>query len=118
MTAPAARSAEVVVVGAGLAGLTAARALSAAGSTVAVLEARNRVGGRTLNEPIGDGKVVEVGGQWVGPTQRRVMEVIGELGLETFPTHTEGANLFERRGRLRRYRGAIPRVSPLGLAET
>src|SRR5919108_1903047 len=111
-------SVDVAVVGAGLAGLSAASKLAEAGTSVAVVEARDRVGGRTLNEPIGDGKVVELGGQWVGPTQRRVMEVIGELGLETFPTHTEGANLFERRGRLRRYRGAIPRVSPLGLAET
>ena len=51
-----------------------------------VLEARDRVGGRTLNEPIGDDKVVEIGAQWVGPTQDRVLALIGELGLETFPT--------------------------------
>jgi monoamine oxidase len=111
-------SVDVAVVGAGLAGLSAARRLAEAGSSVAVLEARDRVGGRTLNEPIGDGKVVELGGQWVGPTQHRVMGMIRELDLETFPTHTAGANLFERRRRLRRYRGPIPRLSPLGLAET
>jgi monoamine oxidase len=111
-------SVDVAVVGGGLAGLSAARAVAAAGASVAVLEARERVGGRTLNEPIGDGKVVEVGGQWVGPTQHRVKRLIGELGLETFPTHSAGRNLFERGGRLRRYRGTIPRVSPLALAET
>lgn len=60
--------ADVVVVGAGLAGLAAARELERAGTTVAVLEARGRVGGRLLSEPIGDGEHVEVGGQWVGPT--------------------------------------------------
>ena len=106
------------MIGAGLAGLSAARNLVAAGRSVAVLEARDRVGGRTLNEPIGDGKVVEVGGQWVGPTQKRALALISELGLETFPTYGEGRNLFERRGRLRSYTGTIPRVSPLALAET
>jgi monoamine oxidase len=117
MSAAGEISVDVAVVGAGLAGLTAARAVHDAGRAVAVLEARDRVGGRTLNEPIGDGKVVEIGGQWVGPTQHRVSKLIRELGLETFPTYTRGKNLFERRGRLRRYRGTIPRVSPLALAE-
>jgi monoamine oxidase len=111
------RDVDVVVVGAGLAGLAAARALRAAGRDVVVLEARDRVGGRTLNEPIGDGKVVEIGAQWVGPTQERVLKLIAELGLETFPTHTAGANLFERDGRIRRYSGTIPRANPVGLAE-
>jgi monoamine oxidase len=113
------RSADVIVVGAGLAGLAAARALKARGRSVVVLEARDRVGGRTLNEPIGDGKVVEIGAQWVGPTQDRVLALIGELGLETFPTYAEGKNIFERRGHLTRYSGTIPipRANPFGLAE-
>lgn len=111
------RSTEVVVVGAGLAGLSAARALKQAGREVIVLEARDRVGGRTLNEPIGDGKVVEIGAQWVGPTQDRVLALIGELGLETFPTYVAGRNIFERGGRLSYYSGTIPRANPIGLAE-
>lgn len=111
------RRADVVVVGAGLAGLAAARTLKAHGREVVVLEARDRVGGRTLNEPIGDGKVVEIGAQWVGPTQDRVLALIGELGLETFPTYAAGENLFERAGRLGRYSGTIPHVNPVGLAE-
>ena len=111
------RDADVVVIGAGLAGLAAARALAAAGRSVVVCEARDRVGGRTLNEPIGDDKVVELGAQWVGPTQDRVNGLIAELGLETFPTHSAGTNLFERGGRIGRYEGTIPKVNPLGLAE-
>ena len=61
--------ADVIVVGAGLAGLTAARHIQQQRGTVQVIEARDRVGGRTLNHPIGDGKIVEVGGQWIGPGQ-------------------------------------------------
>jgi len=64
--------ADVAVIGAGLAGLITARQLAAAGVDVVVLEARNRPGGRILNQEIDGAHVVEVGGQWVGPTQHRV----------------------------------------------
>ena len=111
------RSTTVVVVGAGLSGLSAARVLRAQGVDVVVLEARDRVGGRTLNHPIGDGKVVEVGGQWVGPGQERIQSLIKELGLETFDTYGTGKNLFEHGDRLSSYRGAIPRVNPLALVD-
>jgi monoamine oxidase len=108
---------DVVVVGAGLAGLSAARALREAGRSVAVLEARDRVGGRTLDHGIGDGKVVEVGGQWVGPTQHRLLALANDLGIETFPTYNVGENLVALGERKQRYRGAIPRINPLVLLE-
>jgi monoamine oxidase len=111
------RDVDVVVVGAGLAGLVAARTVAAAGASVIVLEARDRVGGRVLNEEIGDGQVVEVGGQWIGPTQDRLAALAGELGIETFPTHAEGENVIEYGGRLRRYSGAIPRLNPAVLLD-
>ncbi len=109
--------AEVLVVGAGFAGLTAARALDAAGTRVAVLEARDRVGGRTLNAALADGAVVEMGGQWIGPTQERIAALATAVGVETFPTHTEGDNLLRLDGRLRRYSGTIPRLNPLALLD-
>ena len=111
------READVVVVGAGLAGLAATRALEREGGNVVVLEARDRVGGRTLNEPVGDGKIVEIGGQWVGPTQDRLYELAAEFGIETFPTYIEGENVLELGGRLRRYSGTIPRLNPASLVE-
>jgi monoamine oxidase len=80
----------VVVVGAGIAGLTAARRISAAGRSVVVLEARDRVGGRTLNHTFADGTIVELGGQWVGPTQDRVLALLRELNIATFPTYDSG----------------------------
>ncbi|MEO6496021.1 MAG: FAD-dependent oxidoreductase [Solirubrobacteraceae bacterium] len=109
---------DVCVVGAGLAGLAAARAVVAAGRDAIVLEARDWVGGRTLNHVLADGSVVEVGGQWAGPTQTRVLALAEELGVETFPTYDEGDNIIEWRGRLKRYRGAIPRINPAILLDT
>ena len=110
--------ADVCIVGAGLAGLTAARDLEAAGATVVLLEARDRVGGRLLNHPLeGTDHVVEVGGQWIGPTQDRLAALARDLGVSTFPTHARGHNLIEWRGRLLRYRGAIPRVNAAILAD-
>ena len=108
---------DVLVVGAGLAGLVAARDLVAADRSVVVLEARDRVGGRLVNQDIGDGKVVEAGGQWIGPGQDRLAALAADLGVETFPTHTAGENVIEFAGRLRRYRGTIPRINPAVLAD-
>jgi monoamine oxidase len=87
------RRADVCVVGAGLSGLAAARALVAADRTVVVLEARDRVGGRTLNRSIGGGHISEVGGQFVGPTQDRILALARAVGVDTFPTYNTGSNV-------------------------
>ncbi len=108
---------QVAIVGAGLAGLAAARRLEAAGVSTVVLEARARVGGRLLNAEIGRGEVTELGGQWVGPGQDRVLDLIDELGLETFPTHDEGRSVLDLEGRRKHYSGTIPRVGPIVLAD-
>src|SRR6476646_8562793 len=76
--------ADVVIVGAGLSGLMAARTLLAAGVEPLVLEARDRVGGRTWTRPAIDGTLLDRGGQWIGPTQRRILALVEELGVHTF----------------------------------
>ncbi len=93
-TAPNSLSADVAVVGAGLAGLTAARRLAAAGHSVVVLEARDRVGGRTLNHPIGSGEVAEAGGEFVGPTQNRILALAQEVGVGTFDAYDSGNDVY------------------------
>ena len=109
--------ADVAVVGAGFAGICTARELKRRGLSVVVLEARDRVGGRVLNEDIGDGKVLEVGGQWAGPGQDRLYALAREVGVETFPTYAGGENLIEFRGSTRRYTGTIPRINAAVLAD-
>lgn len=82
---------DVVIVGAGLAGLTAARDLRRAGfESFVVLEARDRVGGRTLNHDLGGGQISDAGGQWMGPGQTAVADLARELDVGTFPTYYEG----------------------------
>ncbi len=111
------RKVDVIVVGAGLSGLAAARSLRKAGKSVVVLEARNRVGGRTLNREIGKDEIVEIGGQWVGPTQNRILPLIDELGLKTFDTYVTGKNVYYRGGALTQYEGAIPPANIASLVE-
>jgi monoamine oxidase len=106
------KRADVVVVGAGLAGLSAASDLVAAGHSVVVLEARDRVGGRTLNHPVGGGEVVEIGGQWVGPGQDRIMARARSLGVRTFKTYTKGEQILDYRGAQSHFTGLIPPLPP------
>jgi monoamine oxidase len=101
---------DVAVVGGGLSGLRAARAVADAGREVAVLEARDRVGGRLLNASLGDGVQVDLGGQWVGSDHTRVQGLAGDLGIEIFPQYGKGRNLLDVAGTRRRYRGTIPRL--------
>jgi monoamine oxidase len=91
---PVRREADVVVIGAGFAGLTAARELVKDDRTVFVLEARNRVGGRVLNKPVGGGEESEAGGTFAGPTQNHILALAAELGVDTFPTYNEGENVY------------------------
>jgi len=108
--------ADVVIVGAGFAGLSAARELARLGHDVAVLEGRDRVGGRSHTGEVG-GVAVDLGATFVGPTQDAVLALATELGCERVPTYDHGKNLIRWRGRVRSYRSTIPRLSILELVD-
>lgn len=104
---------DVIIIGAGYAGLTATHELLKAGKNVLVLEARDRVGGRVHTQRFGDGSYVDLGGAWVGPTQDRIYALAREFGVETFRTFDEGRSTQYFRGQVRRYKGLIPPL-PIG----
>ena len=107
-------NADVVVVGAGFAGLSAARDLVRLGHDVVVLEGRDRVGGRSSTTTIA-GTPVDLGGTFVGPTQDAVIALAKELGCESVRTYSHGKNLIRWRGKVRAYRSTIPKLSLIEL---
>jgi monoamine oxidase len=102
---------DVAIVGAGLSGLGAARALAAQGASVVVLEARDRVGGRTWSEER-HGAWFDRGGQWLGPNQPRMLALCESLGVRLFPTHHEGRKVLWLGDKLSSYSGALPSMAP------
>jgi monoamine oxidase len=109
--------ADVCVVGAGFAGLAAARRLNQAGLSVVVLEARDRVGGRAHTETLPDGTTIDHGGAWLGPGQDAAYGLAAEVGVETYPTYCQGESVYVKDGRPRRYKGSVPlSIGPLQLA--
>jgi monoamine oxidase len=107
---------DVIVIGAGLAGLRAAMLLQEQGHDVLVLEARDRVGGRTKSVPVGDA-ILDHGGQWVGPSQKRVLALADALGVDRFPTFCKGKKVLEIDGKVSTYSGSIPSLSVSNLFE-
>jgi monoamine oxidase len=95
MAQPSNREADVIIVGAGLSGMIAARKVLNAGLTPLVLEADERVGGRILTQEVLPGIPVELGAQWIGDTHERMFRLAAELGVETFPQYDEGETSYE-----------------------
>jgi monoamine oxidase len=108
---------DVLVLGAGLAGLFAARQLARRGLRVRVLEARDRVGGRTLSHRLPSGDVVELGAQWLGPGQDLLIALVRELGLATLAQPYQGKKVLALGDRLTTYDGDIPSLSILALLD-
>ncbi|PTR26466.1 monoamine oxidase [Rhodococcus sp. OK519] len=105
------------VVGAGFAGLTAALRLKQAGRSVVVLEARDRIGGRTFTEVRGGGLWIDRGGAWIGPGQDRIQALMSEFGVPSYKQYTDGAAMMVVDGKQYRYQGTIPMtMSPWAVA--
>ena len=105
-----AQSADVLIIGAGVAGLTAARELVKRKVSCRVLEARDRVGGRTYSQKVGR-DWLDLGGQWIGPTQDRLAALAKELEIATFPQHHQGTKLLSWGGKVLTFKGDIPWLS-------
>ena len=103
-----ARSADVLVVGAGLSGLCAAREIIKHGLSAVILEARDRTGGRMVRQRVIEGGWADLGGQWVGPTQHRIIALADELGVRRFESYHHGASIFYWHGRRSTFNGTFP----------
>jgi len=111
------RDCEVLIVGAGYAGLSAARALTRAGVDVLVAEARDRVGGRVWTRSTTTGALIDHGGQWIGPGQEQLQKLADEYGADTFPTFTTGEGVEWRDGNRATYAGLVPTSDPAAAAD-
>jgi monoamine oxidase len=110
--------ADVCVVGAGFAGMSAAWRLHQAGRNVVVLEARERVGGRTWTVYLADGTQIDRGGAWFGPGQDRAYALAAEMGRTTYSTWYQGTQIFMQNGKpMPVDESALLRVNPFDLAE-
>ena len=117
MTAGSDGDVDVAVIGAGISGLVAARELRSSGASVRLLEARERVGGKMHTVSI-EGCPVDLGAHWIGPTQRRLGRLAGELAIEIEPQHLDGEHLLTLDGRRYTFTGSTPLTTPLAVAET
>ncbi|CAG8031870.1 unnamed protein product [Penicillium nalgiovense] len=115
VTEPSIPEVAVAIIGGGLSGLSAAKELAAANKSFVVLEARDRVGGRVLNANLVGKDVQELGGEYIGPTQNRVLALAAELGLPTYKTYTEGNSTFYRNGRAHHYKDSLGGIPPVGV---
>jgi monoamine oxidase len=108
-------SPQVAVVGGGFSGIAAAKKLFESGISFKILEARDRVGGRTHTKTISENLYVDLGGQWIGPTQDRMYELCEEHGVAYFETYDQGKNVLDLKGKIRTYSGVIPKMDPISL---
>jgi len=106
---------DVIIVGGGFSGIAAARSLHRANKKFLLLEARERLGGRTYTRYFPDGKYADLGGQWIGPTQDRMYELANEHQVEWYETYNEGKNILDLNKVIRSYTGLIPRMDVASL---
>ena len=107
---------DVAVVGAGFSGLAAALALKGSGASVLVLEARERVGGRSMAGSL-NGRTVDLGGQWIGPLHTHLAALANRFGVTTKPQYSQGRKIVEYRGKISSYSGLVPALPIVGLVE-
>lgn len=106
---------DVLIIGAGFSGIAAGKKLHEAGKSFKILEARDRIGGRVFTKRWDDGFYLDLGGQWIGPTQDRMYALCKEYGVTYFETYDIGKNLLDLNHTIRSYSGLIPKMDFISL---
>ncbi len=106
---------DCIVIGGGFSGIAASRILSKSSKNFLLLEARDRLGGRTHTRYLPDGKYIDIGGQWIGPTQDRMYDLCREYGTEWYETYNEGKNILDLNQVIKTYTGLIPKMDVVSL---
>lgn len=110
-------STDYLIIGAGYAGIGAASRLFAQGQSILIAEARDRIGGRVHTHQLDGGSLVELGAQWIGPTQQNMWDLVKKHQVETFDTYDEGKNILHYKKSTSTYKGVIPKMDPISLLD-
>jgi monoamine oxidase len=106
---------DTIIIGGGFSGIAAARLLHEVNKKFVLLEARDRLGGRTHTRYFTDGKYVDLGGQWIGPTQDRMYALAKEHNIAWYETYNEGRNILDLDKTIKTYSGLIPKMDVASL---
>ena len=106
---------DTVIIGAGFAGIAAAKKLQKAGKSFLILEARDRIGGRTLTENLDCGATIDLGAQWIGPDQHLIWDWVKATNTATYECYDSGKNILSVNQKISHYKGTIPKVDPVSL---
>ena len=106
---------ETIIIGAGFAGIAAAKKLHKANKSFIILEARDRIGGRTLTQSLDCGATIDLGAQWIGPDQHLIWEWVKSTNTPTYECYDTGKNILSINQKTSQYKGTIPNVDPLSL---
>ena len=108
-------STEVIIIGGGFSGIAAGKLLHEKQISFKILEARDRVGGRVYTKRFENDFYLDFGGQWIGPSQTRMYELVQEFGLEPFTTYNQGKNILDINQKVKTYKGLIPNTDIFSL---
>ncbi len=111
------RQTDILIIGAGFAGIAAAKKLHGLNRDFLVVEARERIGGRTLTETFEGDITLDLGAKWLGPTQQLVWEWVYETNAATYETYNTGRNILSYKGKTSHYTGTIPKIGILSLLD-
>ena len=106
---------QVIIIGAGFSGVAAAKKLHEAAIPFLLVEARERLGGRVYTKQISEELYLDLGGQWIGPSQDRMYALCKSYSLEYFETYDQGYNVLDLKKQVKKFKGLIPNLDLFSL---